>query len=165
MLNQGFLYIISLLLGNSPDLETAFIRLGIFALLLLAFQKGTNRIFSESRNAAIVASLVVAALATRLMPLPWVSSMGKLLVVILVLILPYLAVDKLLKKWGAAKILLLLFTYLGLYVLFSGQSLSLAGMYHDIMAYLKYYSWQLLLLLAVIVIYFSARFARHSRKA
>ncbi len=154
---SAFTWLISAALGSVADENEAIVRLSLFVLLFALFSKGSARIFTESKFVTSVFSLVVSLIAVRLMPLVWIMPVGKIIWVLAVVVLPYLIVDALVHEWNLLKVLLLVLSYFGIYLLlvsigFWGFGLIFEAV-QDTKRLMFLYQWQSIIVGALVVIF------------
>ncbi|MBU4241893.1 MAG: hypothetical protein KKF52_01540, partial [Nanoarchaeota archaeon] len=65
LLSNTLISLVSLILGRVNDMNSAIIKLGLFALLLVVFSKGAKKAFPEDAKIANVISVIVALMAVR----------------------------------------------------------------------------------------------------
>ena len=165
---SAFIWLISAALGSVADENEAIVKLSLFVLLFALFSKGSARIFTESKFVTSVFSLVVSLIAVRLMPLVWLMPLGKVLWVLAVVVLPYLIVDAIVHEWGILKILLLVLSYFGIYLLlvsigFWGFGLIFEAV-QDTKRLMFLYQWQSVVAGALLVIYVVAHLVKTKKK-
>ena len=163
-----FIWLISAALGSVADENEAIVKLSLFILLFALFSKGSARIFTESKFVTAVFSLVVSFIAVRLMPLVWIMPVGKIIWVLAVVVLPYLIVDAIVHEWGLLKILLLVLSYFGIYLLlvsigFWGFGLIFEAV-QDAKRLMFLYTWQSVVVGALLVIFVISQLVRTKKK-
>lgn len=167
-ISSGFQTFVSAVFGPVVDMNEAMIKLGLFAVLLVALLKGARRAMPENNKVPAVVSVVLALLAVRLMPKEWLLPLGNLLWIAAIVLVPYIIIDMAVKKWGALKAVLLIAMYIGIYLLAGGytgfgMSFRLA---HDLRLYWYYYQSEIIVLGAVIAIYIAYKITKRKlRKA
>lgn len=159
--------LMSFIFGTVNDTASALTKLAIFTLLLLVFLKGATRAFPDDPRIAKVVSVIVALLAVRLMPPLWLPAIGSFIWVMLAILLPYLVVDKMIKKWSIVKGVFLAAIYLGVYLLVSGNAEWGFGVFgsfaRNFRDYWYYYNWQILFALAGLVVFIIFRHAKKEK--
>jgi len=166
-LAETLTFLISLILGRVDDLNSAIIKLGLFVLLLALFSKGVKKAFPEDTKIANVIAVVVALMSVRLMPSIWLPAIGKFLWVLLVILVPYLIVDKMLKKWSLIKAGFLSAIYFGVYLLVSEESYWSFKIFkylvRDLLDYWYYYNWQIIIVIVLVIVYSILRIAKRRK--
>ena len=164
---SAFIWIVSALLGTAADENEAIVKLSLFILLFALFSKSSMRIFPDNKFVVNVFSLVVALMAVRLMPIIWITPLGKFLWVLAMAVLPYLIVDAIVHRWGLLKIGLLAAAYFGTYLVlisldFWGFGLVFEA-FRELKRYTFMYQWQSVVVGAALVFFVISQFALKSK--
>lgn len=165
---SALIWLISSLFGAVADENEAIVKLSLFILLFAVFSKSSARIFTESKFVTVVFSLVVSFISVRLMPLVWIMPMGKILWVLAVIALPYLIVDAIVHEWCLLKVLLLVLSYVGIYLLlvstgFWGFGLIFEAV-QDAKRLMFLYTWQSVVVGALVVLFVISQLVRTKKK-
>lgn len=156
-LSSGFYGMISILLGNVNNINEAFMRVALWIVLFAVIIKGLKNVFPENQSLVMTIGFIFSVLGIRFMPWFWIEGLGKLLMVMLILIVPYYVTNLIFKKWSLLKVIILVSGYLGLYLIISGyQGVTF---YENFVFNLKYfydiYKIQIVLAITLIILYIS----------
>ncbi len=160
-LADTLIYLVSVIFGTVNDISSAVTKLLFFALLIAVFFKGSTKAFPENARAARVISVIVALLAVRGLPEPWLPFVARFMWILIVIALPYLFIDKLLPRFSVLKLVFLASTYFGIYLLMTG---SISGFFNDILDYWHYYSLHIILALTAFIAYLILRRAYKNKE-
>lgn len=164
MPSNGFIWFVSVILGNASSTNEAVIKLAMFAILFGAFVKSLGPYFRDFPTISKTMAAFISIIGIRLMPEAWTLGIGKMIWVAVLVILPYLIVSILLKKWNLFKIFVLAVAYMGIYFVAGGISLWGPGFVPNSYSYLYYiysvYFYQIIIITACIIGYLCLRWSK-----
>jgi len=141
-------------LNNSSELIS---KLAIFFLILAVLAKNAKQWLNK--NAAIAIAIIISLIATRFMPNKLALFLGQSLIIAIIILVPYLIVNHIIKEKGLLKIIALIAFYSLTFYIISNNATKRA-FFDNIFAYIYYYNWQVVLAMAVVSLYLLQRYAK-----
>jgi hypothetical protein len=164
----GFIGITILILGKVYTVNEALIKIALFAILFGVFFKGLQGVFPKTPSVSKLIAALMGIIAVRLMPNLWLTSMGKILVVAAIIIIPFVIINLIFKKWNLLKVAFLILSYLGVYLIVGGTGFLEFGFWNQSLADLRYYynvyKFQFIVVIFSLIAYFSLRYFKKERR-
>ena len=166
--SKSFVWVVSLILGNANNTNEALIKLAMFAIVFGVFVKGMGSYFREFPFGTKIIAFLIAIVGIRLMPDMWIMSLGKLIWVAAIIVVPYLIVNMLVPDFSILKVCLLAVAYFGAYLLVAGNGFwgmaFLPGLYSDFYYFYSVYFFQTAVVITSIICYFAWKWYRQGKK-